>query len=306
VTAPLPLRDGIAPSYVWLPAGAWSYLLDFLVQRFPHIDADTWKARMARGEVVDAQGQRLVPDSPYRHGMCVFYYRELEGETPIPYEEIILHQDAHLLVVDKPHFLPVTPSGRFLHETLLVRLKRKTGLSHLTPIHRLDRETAGVIVFSHRPDTRGLYQALFREKAVTKIYEAFAPHLPGATFPFTYRSRLVRGQAFFRTEEAAGEPNSETQIDVLARHGEFSLYALRPITGKKHQLRVHLASLGIPIVNDAFYPEALPCKGDDFSLPLQLLARSIAFTDPVSGQARLFASTRQLQGPSPVTAAQQR
>jgi tRNA pseudouridine32 synthase/23S rRNA pseudouridine746 synthase len=259
---------------------------------------------MARGEVVDAQGCRLLPDSPYRQGLCVFYYREREGETPIPCEEIILHRDEHLLVVDKPHFLPVTPSGRFLHETLLVRLKRKTGLTHLTPIHRLDRETAGVIVFSHQLQTRGQYQALFRERAVTKIYEAFAPHLPGTTFPFTYRSRLVRGEEFFRTEEAAGEPNSETHIDVLARRGEFSLYELRPVTGKKHQLRVHLAALGIPIANDAFYPKALPCGADDFLRPLQLLARSIAFTDPVSGKTRAFTSTRKLQGPGPNAAAQ--
>lgn len=306
MTFPLPIRDGVAPSYIWLPAGPWAHLLDFLVQRFAHIDAATWKARMARGEVVDAQGRRLLPDSPYQQGLCVFYYRELEGETAIPFEEIILYQDEHLLVVDKPHFLPVTPSGRFLHETLLVRLKRKTGLAHLTPIHRLDRETAGVIVFSHQPQTRGLYQALFREKAVTKIYEAFAPHLPGATFPFTYRSRLVRGQAFFRTEEAAGEPNSETRIDVLARHGAFSLYELRPVTGKKHQLRVHLAALGIPIANDAFYPEARPHGADDFSRPLQLLARSIAFTDPISGQARLFTSMRKLQGPGLDAAPQSR
>src|SRR5690606_24620081 len=188
---PLPQRDGVAPSYVWLPAGPWRCLLDFLTTRFPHVDTETWMRRMRQGEVVDAQGQRLLPDAPYREGSCVFYYREREGETPIPFEETVLYQDAELLVVDKPHFLPVTPSGRFLHETLLVRLKRKTGLAQLSPVHRLDRETAGIVVFAIRPESRDRYQALFRERAVTKVYEALAPHLPLANFPFTYRSCLT-------------------------------------------------------------------------------------------------------------------
>ncbi len=303
MNTPLPLRDGVAPSYIWLPAGPWSCLLDFLVARFPHVDSATWTRRMLQGEVVDAQGRRLLPDTPHRAGLCVFYYRELEAETPIPFEETILYQDAHLLVVDKPHFLPVTPAGRFLHETLLVRLKRKTGLAHLSPVHRLDRETAGVIVFAIQPESRGLYQALFRERSVTKVYEALAPHLPALDFPFTYRSRLVTGKAFFRTEESGGEPNAETRIDVLQRYGDVSRYELRPVSGKKHQLRVHMAALGAPILNDAFYPQALPCKGDDFSQPLQLLARSLAFTDPLSGEVRQFTSARQLLTPAEIVAA---
>ena len=252
---------------------------------------------MQDGEVVDGQGRPLQPETPYREGMRIFYYRELEAETPIPFEETILYQDAHLLVVDKPHFLPVTPSGRFLHETLLVRLKRSTGLTHLSPIHRLDRETAGIVVFSIQPGSRGLYQALFRERTVSKVYEALAPHLPEVNFPFSYRSRLERGEAFFRSEETTGEPNTETHIDVLQRHGDLTRYELRPVTGKKHQLRVHMAALGAPILNDTFYPQALPCKGDDFSQPLQLLARSLSFTDPVSGELRQFSSTRQLLQP---------
>lgn len=291
----LPIRDGVSPSYVWLPAGSWASVLDFLVQRFPHVDAHTWRARMSCGEVQDQQGRCITPDSPYREGLCVFYYRELEKETPIPFEESILYQDEHLLVADKPHFLPVIPGGRFLHETLLVRLKRKTGLQNLTPIHRLDRETAGVIVFSVDQKSRGLYQALFRDKAVVKIYEALAPHLPHAHFPLTYRSRLERGKDFFRSDEVEGAPNAETVVDLVERRGALSLYRLNPVTGKKHQLRVHMAALGAPIANDALYPEALPVN-DDFSKPLQLLARSVVFTDPLSGKNREFISTRVLQG----------
>lgn len=292
--SPLPIRDGVAPSYTWLPAGSWASVLDFLLQRFPHVHPDLWRERMARGEVLDRQGCRLQPDSPYHEGLCVFYYRELDSETPIPFEESILYQDAHLLVADKPHFLPVTPSGRFLHETLLVRLKRKTGLEMLTPLHRLDRETAGVMMFSLQAQTRGLYQALFREQTVTKVYEALAPHMPHATFPMTYRSRVVRGKDFFRSEEAPGVPNAETVIALRECHGDLGLYELRPSTGKKHQLRVHLAALGMPIVNDALYPKPLPVS-DDFSQPLQLLARSLAFIDPVSGAHRHFASRRTLE-----------
>lgn len=249
---------------------------------------------MDKGEVVDAKGVRLYPDSPYRKGDCIFYYRELEGETPIPFAEDVLYQDDHILVADKPHFLPVIPSGRFLHETLLVRLKRKTGLAHLTPIHRIDRETAGIVVFSHNPGTRGIYQSLFQKREMTKVYEALAGNLPDACFPMTYRSRMVEGRPFFRMKEIEGMPNSETHIDILETRGSVSLYRLQPVTGKKHQLRVHLAALGIPIVNDAFYPDALPCKADDVSQPLKLLARAISFQDPLTGKNRHFTSTRKL------------
>lgn len=294
--SPLPIRDGVAPSYVWLQQGPWPHMLAFLCERFPDVAPATWQQRMARGEVVDGAGAPLLPDSPYRRGICVFYYRELEGETPIPFREQILYRDAHILVADKPHFLPVIPSGRFLHETLLVRLKKQLQLPDLTPIHRLDRETAGVIVFSHNAASRGAYQSLFQQRAVDKVYEALAPTLPGRTFPFTYRSRMVEGTPFFRMREEAGAPNSETRIDLIAQRGALSLYRLQPVTGRKHQLRVHLAALGMPIVNDAFYPLALPCKADDMTQPLQLLARAIAFTDPISGERRHFESARSLGG----------
>ncbi|WP_238531340.1 RluA family pseudouridine synthase [Collimonas fungivorans] len=292
--APLPVIDGVAPSYLWLPAGEWPDLLSFLEQRFPAISSATWVARMARGEVVDGEGVRLAPGSPYRRGMRIFYYRELPAETPIPFEASILYQDERILVADKPHFLPVIPSGRFLHETLLVRLKKQTGLADLTPIHRLDRETAGVVIFSHDVASRGAYQSLFQQRLVDKTYEALAPSAPGLVLPLVYRSRMVEGTPFFRMQEVAGEPNSETRIELIEQRETCSRYRLRPLTGKKHQLRVHLAALGIPIINDAFYPEVHPCKGDDLSAPLKLLAREIAFVDPLDGRRRHFASQREL------------
>jgi tRNA pseudouridine32 synthase/23S rRNA pseudouridine746 synthase len=295
---PLPVKDGVAPSYLWLDQTQAGGMLRFLAARFPDVPEQSWAARLERGEVVDGQGRALGADSHVRQGMRIWYYRELdEPETPVPFEEQVLFQDEHLLVADKPHFLPTIPTGRFLHETLLVRLKRKLGLAHLTPIHRLDRETAGVVIFSLNPATRGKYQSLFQKRAIRKTYEALAAPLEGRSFPFTYRSRMVDGEKFFVMKEEPGEPNSETVVELIEQRGPVARYRLHPHTGRKHQLRLHMASLGVPILNDAFYPVALPCKGDDFSAPLRLLARSIAFDDPLTGQARMFASERELAWP---------
>ena len=300
--APLPMIDGVAPSCQWLPAGPWKTILDFLKERFPGVETATWAARMAKGQVVDEAGLRLHPESPYRVGACVYYYRELEFESRIPFEEYVLYQDEHILVVDKPHFLPVVPAGCFLHETLLVRLKKKGKLESLVPIHRLDRETAGLVLFSLNPKTRGHYTSLFRNRKVKKVYEAWAPTLPDLNLPLTRRSRIVPGEPFFRMKEVAGEPNSETYIEVLEQAGSkkngVTLYQLNPVTGRKHQLRLHLAALGIPIVNDNLYPVISFARGfksvDDFSSPLKLLARSISFQDPLTGRAHHFESGRKL------------
>ncbi len=295
---PLPTRDGVAPSYLWLTETVAGGMLRFLVERFPDVSETAWAQRLARGEIVDARGEPLHADSHVRQGMRIWYYRELEApETPIPFKEAVLYQDEHLLVADKPHFLPTIPTGRFLHETLLVRLKKQFDLPHLTPIHRLDRETAGVVIFSHNPASRGAYQSMFQKRVVNKVYEALAGPIEGREFPFTYRSRMQDAEQFFVSEEVPGEPNSETLVELIARRGDVAHYRLHPHTGRKHQLRLHLSSLGAPILNDAFYPVALPCKGDDFSAPLQLLARSISFIDPLNWEARRFDSGFRLDWP---------
>jgi tRNA pseudouridine32 synthase/23S rRNA pseudouridine746 synthase len=296
VKPPLPLVDGVGPSCRWLPAGAWETVLDFLKERYPGVEAATWTARMRKGQVVDETGMRLHPASPYRAGACVFYYRELESESRIPFAESVLYEDSHILVADKPHFLPVIPSGRFLRETLLVRLRRGGRAEQLVPVHRLDRETAGVVLFSLNPVTRGLYASLFHERRVEKVYEALAPALPPPSLPLTRRSRIVRGEPFFRMREVEGEPNSETHIAALKTPdaGGVTLYRLRPVTGRKHQLRLHLSALGIPVLNDSLYPELRRVEPDDFSRPLKLLAKSLSFRDPVTGRERHFESHRTL------------
>ena len=299
---PLPIIDGVGPSCQWLPAGEWKTVLDFLQQQFPDVTTATWNSRMARGQVVDDAGQPLDDASPYRAGACVFYYRELASEPSIPFPELILYEDEHILVVDKPHFLPVIPAGRFLHETLLVRLRKQGKSAPLVPIHRLDRETAGIVLFSLNPRTRGEYTSLFRDRKVKKVYEALAGKMPELKFPRTRRSRIVQGEPFFRMKEVEGEANSETLISLLREGNDVNLYEITPVTGRKHQIRLHLAALGIPIINDRLYPQlTVPRElnsADDFSRPLKLLAKSLAFRDPLSGREFYFESSRTLMEPN--------
>jgi tRNA pseudouridine32 synthase/23S rRNA pseudouridine746 synthase len=286
----LPTRHGVSPSCVGLPAGHWPTFTDFLVERFPAISRAVWLERMAAGLVADEFGGMVTAQRPYRGHMRLYYYRALPAEPRIPFEAAVLFQDEHLVVADKPHFLPVTPSGHYLQETLLVRLKNQLGIDSLIPIHRIDRETAGLVLFSVRPAERDAYQALFRRHEVVKHYEAIALWRPELRFPLRRQTRIVEDEPFFRQREAPGEANSETLIEVLQIRGELALYALSPVTGKKHQLRVHMNALGLPIRNDRMYPPVDVTPDDDYAQPLQLLARSIAFADPLTGGMRRFES----------------
>lgn len=249
---------------------------------------------MAKGQVLDETGRCVDSETGYRVGACIFYYRELDNEKAIPFEEQVLYRDEHILVADKPHFLPVIPSGKFLRETLLVRLRKRCAIEDLAPMHRLDRETAGVVLFSLNPKTRGHYTSLFRNRKVRKVYEALAPTLENSNFPSTRRSRIVQGEPFFRMKEVPGDANSETHISILKNLGNLTLYQLVPLTGRKHQLRLHLAALGIPVINDKLYPALTPSETHDFSRPLKLLAKSISFQDPLTKQQHYFESGQSL------------
>lgn len=291
--------EGVSSSRVYLPASeSYPTLLDFFIANFPHIEPSEWSARFSEGLVMTADGQPVAASDAYQPNAHLLYFRRLAREPEIPFEEEILYQDDHILVADKPHFLPVTPSGLYLHQTLLNRLKKKTGLQHLSPIHRIDRDTAGLVIFCIQPNERAHYQNLFRDRAVTKVYEVIAPYSEelSAKLPMMYQSRLEESEHFLQMREVAGEPNADTYIELIEVVKPWAKYRLTPGSGKKHQLRCHLNALGIAIKFDQIYPVLTPYQEYDldFSKPLQLLAKEITFVDPVTGENRSFVSRREI------------
>ena len=298
----LPTRDGVSASCVVVHGGPWPSVLDFLSARLPVLTRAEWAQRLAAGDVLDAQAAPLAAHARCTEGQRLFYYRAIEAEPDAPEDAQVLYQDDTLVVADKPHFMPVTPGGRFIQRSLLVQLKRMLGLPDLAPLHRIDRETAGLVMFAVRPDARAAYQALFRDRQVDKLYEAVAPDVPALASARTYASRLESdAERFFLSREVPGQPNSQSHIErVAAAVAGHALYHLRPVTGQRHQLRLHMLALGAPILGDAFYPTVRhgPEGADDAMRPLQLLARELAFDDPLTGQRRSFRSRLRLQAAS--------
>ncbi len=287
-------RDGLSASCVTVPAGPWATALEFFCWRFDKVARSDWMERFAAGDVVDEDGSLVRSDTVLQKGLRLYYFRNVPHEPSIPFQERILYQDAHLLVVDKPHFLPVIPSGKYVRETLLVRLGKTLNSSTLAPIHRIDRDTAGIVLFSRNPATRNAYARLFRDHVVRKTYHAIARWNPDVPWPIQRHTRIALGQHFMQQAEVDGPPNALTTIRPLLHDDALALYELKPVNGQRHQLRVHMNALGLPILNDGIYPKLTPEGSADFEKPLQLLAQSIAFTDPLSGEARHFESTLQL------------
>lgn len=324
--SPLPVRDGVNATRLRLPdEGPWETALDYMMHRWGHIDPQGIEDRFDAGEIVGEAGIALDRSTPMQDHTFIWYYRTLPPETRIPVELNILHQDDHLLVVDKPHFLPTTPGGTYIQESALVRLRNQLGLPDLIPMHRLDRMTAGILLLSTNPETRGKYQVLFEKRQVQKEYECVsaaepAPGHPAVDFPVVVRNRMTKSRSYLLAEVVDGEPNAETRIerlrtfdasgapdggapdggapdsapDVDGGPHRRALYRLEPHSGKTHQLRVHMASLGLGIVNDAFYPELLDKTPDNYAKPLQLLARGIRFVDPISGSPVEYRSRLEL------------
>lgn len=298
---PFPCLNGVSPSRIVMPQGDWLSCVDFLSDRIPAVSKEQWIKRILKGEVLDEQGHPITLNTRHQAGRKLYYYRYLEHEWHIPFEETLLYQDDHLVVADKPHFLPVIPSGRYIQETLLVRLRRKLGIDTLSPIHRIDRETAGLVLFAVRPEERDAYQKLFRTRAVSKTYEAIAPYCKGLAEPTLCRHQILQQEDnFMQMAVGDGEPNTETLVSILQHNQDLAHYRLEPFTGRKHQLRVQMMAMDIPILNDRIYPEHLPeavtetMMAEEYRNPLQLLARSIAFIDPVTGADRQFSSNRKL------------
>jgi tRNA pseudouridine32 synthase/23S rRNA pseudouridine746 synthase len=268
---------------------------DHLVERLPRLPAERIDAMLAERRFVGSDGP-IAPDAAYEPAAYVWFHRDLPVEAPVPFPIEVVHRDDELLVVDKPHFMATIPRGQHILETALVRLRREHDLPDLSPAHRLDRMTAGLLMFVVRREHRGAYQTLFRDRRVHKTYEALARHDPALELPRTVRSRIVKERGVITAQEVEGPVNAETLVELLEHHDGTGRYRLTPTTGRTHQLRLHMSSLGIPIVGDDFYPVLTERALDDFTTPLQLLAATLEFTDPVTGEPRRFRSRRTLTG----------
>lgn len=295
--SPLPQRDGVDPVRVRLPGeGDWATVREHLVERLRGAGPGVVEEMFARGLIVGTDGTPVAPDAPYVPGLYVWFHRELPYEVPVPFPLELVHRDEHIVVVDKPHFLATTPRGSHVTETALARLRRELGVPELGAAHRLDRLTAGLVLFTVRPEERGAYQSLFRDRQVRKEYEAVAPYDAALTLPRTVRSRIVKERGVLAAYEVEGEPNAVSHIELVDRRAGLGRYRLTPTTGQTHQLRVHMNALGVPILGDPLYPEvAAPVPAGEFRHPLQLLARALDFTDPVTGVEHRFRSARVLE-----------
>jgi tRNA pseudouridine32 synthase/23S rRNA pseudouridine746 synthase len=293
--APLPQRHGLDPARLKLPAGGpWATIREHLVERIPRLPPGRLDELLTERRIVGVDGP-VTPETPFKAGAYIWFHRDLPDEIPVPFEIAVVHADENLVVVDKPHFLATIPRGQHVLETALVRLRRDLELPELSPAHRLDRVTAGLLMFVTRREHRGAYQTLFARRRVRKEYEAIAPFAPQLELPRTVVSRIVKERGTVTAEEVPGPPNAETHIELIEHADGRGRYRLVPATGRTHQLRVHMSRLGIPILGDRFYPVVRETPLHDFSRPLQLLAKTLEFTDPLSGEHRRFESGRTLR-----------
>jgi tRNA pseudouridine32 synthase/23S rRNA pseudouridine746 synthase len=266
-------------------------VLEYLIIRFPYVAEQVWRQRIADGKVHRQDGSLITAQSPFQSQQRIYYYREVESEPSIPFKETILFQDQHILVVYKPHFLAVTPGGIYVNECLQNRLRRSTGIETLQALHRLDRVTAGLVIFSINPDTRHCYHDLFETRQIRKTYQAIAKTSNSESLigqQWEVKNRMVQSEPHFRMCVAEGVANSHSVIRCLQQTTQTALFELNPVTGKTHQLRVHMQELGWPIVNDKYYPQLQPLSADNYSAPLQLLAKELQFIDPITQHPRHF------------------
>jgi tRNA pseudouridine32 synthase/23S rRNA pseudouridine746 synthase len=297
-------------------------LLEFLSGRFPHIAAETWKSRIGDGKVRFGDGSPAMPLSKVGPGMEIRYFREVAAEPRVSDAHQILYRDDHILVACKPHFLPVVPGGRFVRQCLLYHLMEETGLRGLSPVHRIDRHTAGLVLFSIHENERGPYQDLFKDRQVEKEYlanvrwlsgafsekktekktEKEAPSQegpPGQEGPsgqdsWELQGRIEKYGPALRRRLTEGVPNAFCRMSLLKRSGAYAKLALHPLTGKTHQLRLQVSQIGAAILHDPLYPDLFPEAPDDPARPLQLLSKSLRFRDPFTQRELTFTSPRAL------------
>lgn len=291
--SPLPQRAGLDAVWVRTPARVgdapppFATLRDFLRARLPeHVPVDDW---LHEARFVDATGTPITPATPYSPATFIWFHKDLRPEPEIA-DLTVLHRDDRIVVIDKPHFLASIPRGSHIRASALVKLRTQLGLPDLAPAHRLDRLTAGVMLFSTARRWRSAYQELFEKRLTTKVYEALAPALPHLATPTMLRSHIAKRRGELQAVELPDEPpNAETLLTLVSTDGPVGRYRLEPTTGRTHQLRVHMNSIGAPIVGDPLYPTVSDAP-EDPDHPLRLVARSLAFTDPVDGSLRRFTS----------------
>lgn len=299
--SPLPQRHGLDAAWLRTPrigpgeVSPWVTMRDFLMHRLPL--PDLIAQMLESGEFVDHAGRPWDGDEPYRSHMDVWFHRPLKPEMPVPFGIDILEVNDRFVVVDKPHFMATTPRGAHVQETALVKMRLALDLPELTPAHRLDRLTAGVLVFTARREFRGAYAGVFQSRKALKTYDALAPFDPAFEFPRRLVGRIEKARGSLQAELVPGEPNAETLVEVVKVRGGFAHYRLTPVTGKTHQLRLQMADLGLPILGDSLYPTIQQVDPSDFSEPLQLIARNLSFVDPVDRERREYVSTRSLMWP---------
>ncbi len=287
------------PSKLFLPAMKKPYpsILDFLQMRFPNVPVKQWSTRMEKGLIFSEKGEKITIKSKYSPQTMLFYYKTANEEITIPFKEKIIHMDKNIIIVDKPHFLPVMPAGKYINENLLTRLKDKTGNKDIVPINRIDRETSGIVLFSANKKTRGMYQTLFMQKKVEKTYHAITLYNEKQNLrseKFKKKSRIVKGDPWFRMKEISGKVNAISDFTLIKKKKGKAFFKIKPLTGKKHQIRLHLSGIGCAIINDRLYPELLPEKSPDFRNPLQLQSKLLKFTDPITKKTLEFKSSYQL------------
>ena len=296
------------PSEITLPPvnQGWENLYQFLCSQFPRIAPDIWAARFRDGKIHWHNGDPVSMDAAFLPSRRLCYYREVVSEPVIAAAHQIVYQDNHILLACKPHGLPVIPGGEFVNECLLERLRRETGLEDIAPVHRLDRDTAGLVLFSINPHSRAAYYQLFAQGQIEKTYQAVAtlPQMLQQTpLPqqFGLHNRLEKSQPRFLMQAVTGEPNAHSTLRLVARKEQLGLFQLTPHTGKTHQLRLHMQAIGCPILFDPYYPTLL-AKSAILAGPLQLLAQQLQFVDPISGKAQSFRSLETTEPGNPMQA----
>lgn len=300
--SPLPQRHGLDAAWVRTPGldgdgtAPWATMGKFLAERLP-ARAEVAR-RLAAGEFVDESGRPLSDADPYRPHTFVWFHRALAPEEELPFALTVLESHDRFVVVDKPHFMATTPRGAHVQQTALVRARLALDLPELAAAHRLDRLTAGVLVFTTRREFRGAYAGVFQAGKAHKTYDALAPFDSALEFPLRIENRIEKPRHSLQARVVPGDPNARTLVELVERRGEYARYRLTPTTGKTHQLRVHMAELGLPIIGDTLYPAVADVAPNDFSSPLQLVARELSFTDPIDGTARTYTSRCELRWPA--------